>query len=319
MVRRSLLAPIAVAIAVAGARVEAPGAMVEETLPDDHPAVSSAARREGGCWDETMPGAFLEMGESTAAAMEQAADSKADWQKTYNWFYNDRLTPAGNLPNKWEAVQRLGMAGSESKPPHPEWANAFPGKGLDMSLWGPLLGQMPSFAGALFGRSLFSGCKCEGLRPRPSPKHAAAPVALTPPPRAACVYSIDTMVMHLDEDTMGMFDQADIDRILMDRFCYGIKWIYRSAVRRTPRQCPPVPRAVWARAPPTRPPTGASRAQCHHIMSNYYEDVTDMVMTYYTGWDICRQLRFCPWFLNDPLNANDPAGGETPWGKLTPT
>ena len=54
-------------------------------------------------------------------------------------------------------------------------------------------------------------------------------------------------------------------------------------------------------------------------MSNYYEDVTDMVMTYYTGWDICRQLRFCPWFLNDPLNANDPAGGETPWGKLTPT
>ena len=61
------------------------------------------------------------------------------------------------------------------------------------------------------------------------------------------------------------------------------------------------------------------RSACHHIMSNYYEDVTDMVMTYYTGWDICRQLRFCPWFLNDPLNANDPAGGETPWGKLTPT
>ena len=69
------------------------------------------------------------------------------------------------------------------------------------------------------------------------------------------------MVMHLDEDTMGMFDQADIDRILMDRFCYGIKWIYRSAVRRTPRQCPPVPRAVWARAPPTpRPPEHHARS-----------------------------------------------------------
>ena len=68
-------------------------------------------------------------------------------------------------------------------------------------MWG-LLGQMPSFAGAFFGRSLFSGCKCE-----------------------ACVYSIDTMVMYLDEDTMGMFDEADIDRILMDRFCYGIKWM----------------------------------------------------------------------------------------------
>ena len=184
MVRRSLLAPIAVAIAAAGARVEAPGAMVEETLPDDHPAVSSAARREGGCWDETMPGAFLEMGESTAAAMEQAADSKADWQKTYNWFYNDRLTPAGNLPNKWAAVQKLGMAGSEAQPSHPEWANAFPGKGLDMSLWGPLLGQMPSFAGALFGRSLFSGCKCEGLRPRPSPQTRRRPRRSHPPLRA---------------------------------------------------------------------------------------------------------------------------------------
>ena len=33
------------------------------------------------------------------------------------------------------------------------------------------------------------------------------------------------MIMYLDEDTMGMFDEADIDRILMDRFCYGIKWM----------------------------------------------------------------------------------------------
>ena len=41
-------------------------------------------------------------------------------------------------------------------------------------------------------------------------------------------------------------------------------------------------------------------------MSNYYEDVVDMVMTYYTGWDICRQLRLCPWFLNDPC-AEPPA------------
>jgi len=99
-------------------------------------------------------------------------------------------------------VPKLGLVGAESQPKNAEYTNAFPGKGLDFSLWGPLLGQMPSFAGALFGRSLFSGCKCE-----------------------ACVYSIDTMVMYLDEDTMGMFDEADIDRILMDRFCYGIKWM----------------------------------------------------------------------------------------------
>jgi len=170
---------------------------------------------------------------------------------------------------------------------------------------------MPSFAGALFGRSLFSGCKCEGALQR-CPRGCRVAVALlsrnrrkqrrTPrtksgapltaphrhpsaPWHAACVYSIDTMIMYLDEDTMGMFDESDIDRVLMDRFCYGIKWMYRSA--------------------------------CHHIMSNYYEDVTDMVMTYYTGWDICRQLRFCPWFLNDPLNTGQ-AVGTNPATQLMP-
>lgn len=156
-------------------------------------------------------------------------------QANYNWFQNqgkDEWTPISNL-------------GSNFPTKGAGWENAFPGKGLDFRLWGPLLGEIPNFAGALFGRSLFSGCKCE-----------------------ACVYSIDTLINYLDEDTMGMFDEKDIDRILMDRFCYGIKWMYRSA--------------------------------CHHIMSNYYEDVSDMIMTFYTGWDICRQVRFCPWFLNDP-------------------
>ena len=188
-------------------------------------------------------------------------------------------------------MPKLGLVGAESQPKNAEYTNAFPGKGLDFSLWGPLLGQMPSFAGALFGRSLFSGCKCE-----------------------ACVYSIDTMVMYLDEDTMGMFDEADIDRILMDRFCYGIKWMCETG------RVSDIARAAHASSSPRSPsPLLRYRSACHHIMSNYYEDVTDMVMTYYTGWDICRQLRFCPWFLNAPLNANDPAGGETPWGKLTPT
>jgi hypothetical protein len=218
---------------------------------------------ELGCWDNTLHGSFLQtqMPAKTPLQPRKPEITDPKWGQDYNWFYNSKLTPAGQPPNRWESVQKIGQVGETSQPAHPEWANAFPGKGLDFSLWGPLLGQMPSFAGALFGRSLFSGCKCE-----------------------ACVYSIDTMVMYLDEDTLGMFDESDIDRILMDRFCYGIKWMYRSA--------------------------------CHHIMSNYYEDVTDMVMTYYTGWDICRQLRFCPWFLNDPLNSGQAVGNA--FGRLAP-
>lgn len=223
----------------------------------DYPRPQAA--EHSGCWDEQMEGSFLQT--QTATGMKPQVDSDK-WKQDYNWFANDKVNQAGKSPNRWAEVPKLGLTGAESQPAHPEWANAFPGKGMDFSLWGPLLGSMPSFAGALFGRSLFSGCKCE-----------------------ACVYSIDTMIMYLDEDTMGMFDESDIDRVLMDRFCYGIKWMYRSA--------------------------------CHHIMSNYYEDVTDMVMTYYTGWDICRQLRFCPWFLNDPLNTGQ-AVGTNPATQLMP-
>jgi hypothetical protein len=36
--------------------------------------------------------------------------------------------------------------------------------------------------------------------------------------------------MYLDEDTLGFFNENDINRVLMDRFCYGLKWMYRSAV-----------------------------------------------------------------------------------------
>jgi hypothetical protein len=201
-------------------------------------------KRKKSCWDEdtgVQPSSFLE-------AASGIFDLTSPAVQSWNWFTADKKASNGQSPDKWAEVLKLGVSGPGSETKGACFENAWPGKGLDFSLWGPILGEMPGFAGALFGRSLFSGCKCE-----------------------ACVYSVDTLVMYLDEDTMGMFDEQDIDRILMDRFCYGIKWMYRSA--------------------------------CHHIMSNYYEDVTDMIMTYYTGWDICRQLRMCPWFLNDPINA----------------
>lgn len=82
---------------------------------------------------------------------------------------------------------------------------------------------------------------------------------------AACVYSIDTMIMYLDEDTMGMFDESDIDRILMDRFCYGIKWMYRSAVRAA---APPESHFLLHAAlppPPTHPPSLAHAPPRSHL------------------------------------------------------
>jgi len=102
---------------------------------------------------------------------------------------------------------------------------------------------VPGVHGKLYGRTLVAPCRCE-----------------------ACAYVLDTLVMYLDEDTMGWFLPDDVEHVIQDRFCYGVKWIYRSA--------------------------------CHHILSAYYEEVVTMVMGHLTGVDMCRVLRFCPFHFS---------------------
>jgi len=118
---------------------------------------------------------------------------------------------------------------------------------------------VPGVHGKLYGRSLVAPCRCE-----------------------ACAYVLDTLVMYLDEDTMGWFLPDDVEHVIQDRFCYGVKWIYRSA--------------------------------CHHILSAYYEEIVTMVMGHLTGVDMCRVLRFCPfhfssgnwmWPQKSPLAASE--------------
>lgn len=117
-----------------------------------------------------------------------------------------------------------------------------------------LFRMMPGMRGKLYGRSLTPPCRCE-----------------------ACAYTLDTLIMYLDEDTMGWYTPDDIQHIMMDRFCYGIKWLYRSA--------------------------------CHHILTAYFDDVAAMAMGHMTGLDICRVLRFCPYYYS---------GGNMPWGNVKP-
>eukprot|EP00299_Pterocystis_sp_00344_P002446 c12761_g1_i1.p1 GENE.c12761_g1_i1~~c12761_g1_i1.p1 ORF type:complete len:229 (-),score=44.79 c12761_g1_i1:63-713(-) len=102
---------------------------------------------------------------------------------------------------------------------------------------------VPGMHGKLYGRTLVAPCRCE-----------------------ACAYVLDTLVMYLDEDTMGWFLPDDVEHVMQDRFCYGVKWIYRSA--------------------------------CHHILSAYYEEIVTMVMGHLTGVDMCRVLRFCPFHFS---------------------
>ena len=126
----------------------------------------------------------------------------------------------------------------ELKPDDNHWtqvSNTF-GSGVE---W--LFRLMPGMRGKLYGRSLTLPCRCE-----------------------ACAYTLDTLIMYLDEDTMGWYTPDDIQHIMMDRFCYGIKWLYRSA--------------------------------CHHILTAYFDDIAAMAMGHMTGLDICRVLRFCPYY-----------------------
>ena len=133
----------------------------------------------------------------------------------------------------------------ELKPDDNHWtqvSNTF-GSGVE---W--LFRLMPGMRGKLYGRSLTLPCRCE-----------------------ACAYTLDTLIMYLDEDTMGWYTPDDIQHIMMDRFCYGIKWLYRSA--------------------------------CHHILTAYFDDIAAMAMGHMTGLDICRVLRFCPYYYRCPRNS----------------
>jgi len=132
-----------------------------------------------------------------------------------------------------------GVPGSPSKPGD-AWHDLE-------KIFGPtivwLFKMMPGMRAKLYGRSLTPPCRCE-----------------------ACAYTLDTLIMYLDEDTMGWYTPDDIQHIMMDRFCYGIKWLYRSA--------------------------------CHHILSAYFDDIAAMAMGHMTGLDICRVLRFCPYYYS---------------------
>jgi hypothetical protein len=79
-----------------------------------------------------------------------------------------------------------------------------------------------------------------------------------------------------------------------DRFCYGIKWLYRSA--------------------------------CHHILTAYFDDIAAMAMGHMTGLDICRVLRFCPYYYSGGNLAWSnmrafpfSSGGAAPSGPATPS
>ena len=96
------------------------------------------------------------------------------------------------------------------------------------------------------------------------------------------------LIDNLEDDFPGrQYTEGDIYALINDRFCYGVKWVFRSPVR--------------SRAPPLPPARGPSRSaeprsrvvQCRYIMQKYMDEIIELVMVEATEREVCEQLRFC--------------------------
>ena len=114
--------------------------------------------------------------------------------------------------------------------------------------------------------SLMGFCRCEGaLPPQPPPPPARPPLPAphAPPPRvAACESVLGDLIDNLEDDFPGrQYTEGDIYALINDRFCYGVKWVFRSP--------------------------------CRYILQKYMDEVIELIMVEATEREICEQLRFC--------------------------
>ena len=102
-------------------------------------------------------------------------------------------------------------------------------------------------------------------RPAPAPRfHPPLPprTANVRPRRAACESVLGDLIDNLEDDFPGrQYTEGDIYALINDRFCYGVKWVFRSP--------------------------------CRYILQKYMDEVIELIMVEATEREICEQLRFC--------------------------
>ena len=70
------------------------------------------------------------------------------------------------------------------------------------------------------------------------------------------------LIDNLEDDFPGrQYTEGDIYALINDRFCYGVKWVFRSP--------------------------------CRYILQKYMDEVIELIMVEATEREICEQLRFC--------------------------
>ena len=70
------------------------------------------------------------------------------------------------------------------------------------------------------------------------------------------------LIDNLEDDFPGrQYTEGDIYALINDRFCYGVKWVFRSP--------------------------------CRYILQKYMDELIELVMVEATEREVCEQLRFC--------------------------
>ena len=78
----------------------------------------------------------------------------------------------------------------------------------------------------------------------------------------ACESVLGDLIDNLEDDFPGrQYTEGDIYALINDRFCYGVKWVFRSP--------------------------------CRYILQKYMDEVIELVMVEATEREVCEQLRFC--------------------------
>ena len=78
----------------------------------------------------------------------------------------------------------------------------------------------------------------------------------------SCESVLGDLIDNLEDDFPGrQYTEGDIYALINDRFCYGVKWVFRSP--------------------------------CRYILQKYMDEVIELIMVEATEREICEQLRFC--------------------------
>jgi len=78
----------------------------------------------------------------------------------------------------------------------------------------------------------------------------------------ACEQVIGDLIDNLEDDFPGRtYQEGDVYALINDRFCYGVRWVFRSA--------------------------------CRYILSKYMDETIQLLMMEATEREVCETLRFC--------------------------